>query len=106
MISLLLRIGWGGKYEVTGQIAPSQLTPKKRSCEPLPKKEVKLHSSLVSNLLTVDVFPDLTFPLTVCFFSLSIFGGVVVVGGCYAYGPCIPERACPNKQPSYKFSLH
>lgn len=51
-----LRFGSGEKFEVTGQIAPLQLTKKKWSREPLPKKEVKLHSSLASNLLTVDVF--------------------------------------------------
>lgn len=51
-----LRLGWGEKCEVTGRIAPLQLTIKKWSCKPLPKKEVKLHSSLASNLLTVDVF--------------------------------------------------
>ncbi|KAF7667288.1 hypothetical protein LDENG_00067700 [Lucifuga dentata] len=34
-----LWIGWGEKFEVTGQIAPLQLTPNIRSCKPLPKKE-------------------------------------------------------------------
>lgn len=51
-----LQFGLGEKFEVTGQIAPLQLTQKKWSCKPLPKKEVKLHSSLASNLLTADVF--------------------------------------------------
>lgn len=53
----VLQFGSGEKFEVTAQIAPLQLTKKKKwSCKPLTKKEVKLHSSLGSNSLTADVF--------------------------------------------------
>lgn len=39
----------GGRCEVTGRIAPLQLSNNKRSCKGLPTQEVKLHSSLASN---------------------------------------------------------
>lgn len=51
-------LGRGEQFEVTGQIAPLQLTKKKKKWrfKPVPKKEVRFHSSLSSNLLTADVF--------------------------------------------------
>ena len=66
----------GATFEVTGWVAPLQLTPKMRSCKPLPWKEVILQSSLASNRFDSGCVSDLTFLILLSFLrplSVSLF---------------------------------
>ena len=88
---------WLGR-EIRGDRPDSTLAAHQKKMELQAPAKERGEASFFISLKFVDsrCVPDLTFLSLPLSFSLYIRG---------ALGPCIPKRACPNKQPSYNFFL-